>query len=287
MPSAPPQTPYATNQEIWSFNGTALQSANGAWNISTMGGSRFGIPVNRGQNVPVPYRAGQSWRAKYPDSRTVTLTMWADGQGSVSGYPASDQRLAFNDNIQQLRALFFSRDDGGSKLGQLQRNWYFTQSGSPTLVQSTAMAEVAGSMDLTMSGRTHAAFSVDLLLADPYFYGAQRTQAITTSGTIVGRGEGIVGEGWFSAVSGFTISCTAGCTVTNTTLGLSFTLSSVTNSPVVVDVLRQTVIDNSGNNVIGTLTHAGSRLWMALGPGNNAFTVSAGTATFTWNDAYI
>jgi hypothetical protein len=54
-----------------------------------------------------------------------------------------------------------------------------------------------------------------------------------------------------------------------------------------VDVLNQTVIDNSGNNVIGTLSHAGSRLWMALGPGANAITVSAGTATFRFNDCYI
>lgn len=286
MPSAPPQTPYTTNQELWYWNGTALQSPNGAWNIATMGGSRFGIPVLRGQNYAVPYRAGQAWRPKMPDSRTVTLTMWADGQGSSAGYPASDQRLAFNNNIQQLRQLFWTRDDGGSVLGQLQRNWYWTQGGTPTLVQSTAMAEIAGSMDLTMQGRTHSAFSVDLLLADPYYYGAQQTRAITTSGTITALGEGIVGEGFASPVAGFTVACTAACTVTNTTLGCSFALSGVTNSPVTVDILNQTVIDNSGNNVIGTLSHTGSRLWMALAPGANAITVSAGTATFRFNDCY-
>lgn len=287
MPTAPPQTPYATNQELWYYQGTALQSPNGAWSIATMGGSRFGIPVYRGQNVPVPYRAGQSWRAKYPDSRTITLTMWADGAGSAAGYPAADQRLAFNNNIQQLRDLFFSNGASGSVQGQLQRNWYWTQNGTPTLVTSTAMAEVAGSMDLTMNGRTGASFSVDLLLADPYFYGAQRTQAITTSGTVNAFGEGVVGQGWPSAVAGFTIACTAACTVTNTTAGCSFTLSGVTNSPVTVDVLNQTVTDSLGNNVIGTLTHAGARQWMALLTGANNITVSAGTATFVFNDAYI
>lgn len=288
MAIAPPQTPYVANQELWSYNGTALQSPNGAWNISTMGGSRFGIPVLRGQNIPVPYRAGQNWRAKYPDSRTITLTMWADGQGSAAGYPSSDQRLAFNNNIQQLRQLFFSRAAIGSAQGQLQRNWYWTQGGTPTLVTSTALAEVAGSMDLTMNGRTNAAFSVDLLLADPYFYGAQQTRAVTTSASLTGLGEGIVGEGWPAAgTNAFTVACTAACTVTNTTAGVSFSLSGVTNPPVTVDILNQTVTDNSGNNLISALSHAGSRMWMCLLPGANAITVSAGTATFRWNDAYI
>ena len=58
-----------------------------------------------------------------------------------------------------------------------------------------------------MNGRTGAAFTVDLLLADPYFYGAQRTQAITTSGgTITGLGEGVVGDGFATAVNSFTVS---------------------------------------------------------------------------------
>lgn len=287
---APPQTPYATNQELWYFNGTPLQSAYGAWNITTMGGSRFGIPVYRGQNIPVPYRAGQSWRAKYPDSRTITMTMWADGAGNngLAQYPASDQRLAFNSNIQSLRALFFNRGASGSQLQQLQRNWYFYLNGTPTLVQSTAMAEIAGSMDLTMNGRTGAGFAVDLLLADPYFYGAQQVSAVTTSGTVTGLGEGVVGEGWPSVVSRFTVALTAATTVSNTTAGCAFTLTSGSNFPVTVDIMNQTVTDSLGNNLISNFTHTGSRLWMAVLPGGNAITTTGGaTATFTFTDAYV
>ena len=168
----------------------------------TFGGSRFGIPVLRGANYAVPYRAGQSWRPKYPDQRTMTLTMWLDGSGSANhAYPAADARLAFNDNFQALRQQFWTRGAiTGSVQGQLQRNWYLT-AGGPGLVTSTAMAEIAGSMDLTMNGRTGAAFSVDLLLADPYFYGSLVTTAITTSGgTVTNPGEGVAGEGWSSAV---------------------------------------------------------------------------------------
>jgi hypothetical protein len=286
-----PAPPVALYQpvELWYWNSLPLQGT--AYNVATFGGSRFGIPTGRGQDYEVPYRAGQLWRAKYPDERTITLTMWADGQASAhQAYPAADQRLAFNDNFQLLRAAFFTRGAQGGQQGQLQRNWYWTQGGTPTMVTSTAMAEIAGSMDPTMNGRTSAAFSVDLLLADPMFYGTVVTQAVTTAGgTIVNHGEGVAGEGFAQPVSSFTVSLTAPATVTNTTAGISFTLSGsgVVTWPVLVDVLRYTAVDAAGNNVVGGITHAGSRMWMCLVSGGNAITVSAGTATFVFNPPYI
>jgi hypothetical protein len=286
----PDATPYSP-QELWYWNTLPLQDAYGAWNISTFGGSRMSVPVYRGQNIAVPYRAGQSQVAKYPDQRTVTLTMWADGQGyggSAGSYPAADQHLAFNSNWQQLRQAFFTRGAAGSVQGQLQRNWYILQQGTPALVTSVAMAEIAGSMDLTMNGRTNAAFSVDLLLADPYFYGIQRTQAVTGSSVITALGEGIVGEGWPSAVNAFTVVVSGPCTVTNSTLGCSFTVSSGPAFPVTVDVLNLYVTDAAGANQVQYFGHAGSRLWMALQNGANNIAVSGGgSATFTWSDAYI
>jgi hypothetical protein len=257
-------------------------------NITTFGGSRSGIPTLRGQDIETPYRAGQAWRAKYPDERTISLTMWMDGSGSSSGWPAADPHLAFNNNWQQLRQAFFARNASGSVQSQLRRNWWLTQAGSNKLVTSTAMAEIAGSMDLTMNGRTGSAFTVDLLLADPYFYGLQRTQAVGSGGgTITAYGEGVVGEGYPSPVAGFTVVLSAPATVANTTAGVSFTVGSGPNFPVTVDLLNQTVTDSEGLNQISSLSHVGSRLWMALLNGANTITVSAGTATFTWNDAYI
>jgi hypothetical protein len=239
----------------------------------------------------VPYRAGQLWRAKYPDERTVTLTMWTDSQMSANqSYPAADPRRAFNDNWQALRAAFFTRGAQGGLQGQLQRNWYLTQSGTPTMVTSTAMAEIAGSMDPTMNGRTSAAFSVDLLLADPYFMGAPRTQTITTAGgTITALGEGVVGEGFASAVNSFTVKISQASTVTNSTAGVSVTHSGagVVTWPVTIDVLRYTALDAVGNNVVGGLTHVGSRMWQCLLSGANVIAVTAGTAIFGWSDCYV
>lgn len=287
--AAPPAFAYTANAEAWYFNSVPLQSAYGAWNLASMGGSRFGLPTFRGSDYQTPYRAGQAWRSKLPDSRTITLAMWADGAGlhSTSTYPATDQRLAFNSNLQQLRDTFFTMAASGSVQGQLQRNWYILQSGSPTLVTATAMAEIAGSMDLTMNGRTHAGFSVDFLLADPFFYGAQQNVACTGGGTTVtGKGEAPVGLSYPSAVSTFTVVCSGPCTVSNNTAGVTFTLTSGPSYPVTVDILNGTVTDNSGNNWIGALSHVGARAWMVVLPGNNTIAVNSGTATFHFTDAY-
>jgi hypothetical protein len=271
--------------ETWYFNGLALSQPY--WNLTTFGGSRSGVPTLRGSNIEVPYRAGQAQRAKYPDSRTISLTMWMDGSGSAAGWPSADARLAINDNWAQLRKAFFTRNASGSVQGQLQRNLWLT-SGGPGLVTSTAMAEIAGSMDLSMNGRTGAAFTVDLLLADPMFYGALQTVACTGgSTTVTGLGESVVGEGFPSPVASFTVQCSAPCTVNNTTAGVSFTLASGPSYPVTVDLLSGTVIDNAGVNQVSKLTHSGSRLWMAVLPGSNTVSVSAGTATFRFNDTYI
>jgi hypothetical protein len=287
VPQIPPPVTAYGPAELWYWNGTALNSTY--WNIATLGGSRFGLPTLRGSNYTVPYRAGQAQRAKYPDSRTITLQMWTDGMASAAmAYPAGDARLAFNNNLQSIRQLFWNRSASGSVQGQLQRNWFLTQGGSNKLVTSTALAEIAGSMDLTMNGRTNAAFSVDLLLADPYFYGVQQVAAVGTGGTtLTALGDGVVGEGFPGAVSAFTVAVSAPCTVTNATAGVSFTVASGPTFPVTVDVLNYTVNDMAVTNWISALTHTGSRNWMVLLPGANVIAVSAGTATFTWNDCYL
>lgn len=287
MPTAPSPFSFTTFQEAWFWNGFALQQPY--WNITTFGGSRNNVPVLRGADYPVPYRAGQAWRAKYPDERTIAMTMWLDGSGSANhAWPAADTRLAFNDNWQALRQQFYTRGAQGHVQGQLQRNYYMTQAGTAKLVTGTAMAELSGSMDLTMNGRFGAAFTVDLLLNDPYFYGAVQSQGITTAGgTITNLGEGVAGEGFPSAVHAFTVTCSAATTVTNTTAGVSFTIASGPSFPVTVDVLNYLVTDNAGVNQVAKFSHTGSRLWMCLVNGANVITNTGGTATFAWNPPYV
>jgi phage-related protein len=158
------------------------------------------------------------------------------------------------------------------------------------MVTSTAMAEIAGSMDPTMNGRLSAAFSVDLLLNDPYFMGSAQSQVVTTAGgTIANLGEGVAGEGFASAVNTFTVTISQANTVTNNTAGVSVTHNGagVVSWPVTIDILRYTAVDNVGNNVVGGLSHIGSRMWMCLLSGLNSISVSAGTALFIWCPPYI
>lgn len=290
MPVADPVSAFQP-AEVWSYNGVQL---NQPWmNITTFGGARYNLPTLRGQNYQVPFRAGQLNRQKWPDQRTLTLTMWVDGTKSASGAIVGDPRLQFNNYWQQLRNNLWNRAAGGSLPTTLTRNWYITQAGVNGLVQATAIAEIAGSMDPTMNGRLSAVASIDFLLADPYFYGNQRSQAISTAGgTITTYGEGTVGEGFPSAVAGFTVQVTANTTVNNTTAGAQFTFNSAlcptpVTFPVTLDVLRDTAVDAAGNNQIAGVTHAGSRMWTCLVTGANAITNTAGTATFTFNDAYV
>jgi hypothetical protein len=260
------------------------------WNIAVWGGSRFGIPTLRGQDVEVPYRAGKQWRSKMPDSRTISMNMWTAGINQATGNPdLTDQRLTFDNNLQFLRALFYQRDVQGSRQVQLVRRWWLTQQGVNQIVLAKAMAEVAGSMEPTNLGRTSASFSVDMLLSDPYFYGVQRQQQLSGNGQIYAPGEGVVGEGYSSPVSMFTIALTTGpVTVTNSTAGVAFTYSgTIANPPLTIDVLNNTATDAQGNVLVSGITHTGARMWMALVEGSNAINVSAGTATFNWADAYI
>ncbi len=59
----------ATTQEFWSWNNTTLNMPH--LNITSFGGSRMDLPLNRGSNYTVAYRDGQLWRPKNFDQRTI------------------------------------------------------------------------------------------------------------------------------------------------------------------------------------------------------------------------
>lgn len=266
------------------------------WNIQAWGGSRMLLPTLRGQDYEQPYRAGQQWRAKYPNSRTVSLAMWTAGISQSTGGPDPvDQRLAFNNNFQQLRQLFWTVGPLGSLQGTLVRRWWLTQNSSNLIVKTFAAAEIAGSMEPTPNHRANSSFTVDLLLSDPYFYGSTlRSQGITTGGgTISALGEGVVGSGYpQSGVSAFTVTISGPGTVTNTTptphVAFTFAPLGQCTYPVVLDILNDTATDAAGLNQIAGVTHTGARMWMGLLNGANVITNTTGaTATFAWNDCYI
>lgn len=292
-----------TTTEYWDFNGTPLNQP--FWNISSFGGSRQDLPLMRGQNYPVAYRAGQMWRPKQPDQRTITLAMWAAGIDQALLVPAADQRLAFNNNFQQLRSLFWQLGNLGSTLGFLTRRWYLTQNGSTGIVSATAQAEIAGTVQPTMSGRTRADFSVDFLLADPYFYGLRQSLNVPANGSgtqLYNLGDAAVGFGQSQGQGGVPFSLTFygqltdPVTLTNVTNGVSVTINNsviASGATLSLDVLNYTAFTGSGSSWLGNVTHYGARPWMLLMPGSNILTMSTGNGgdsghcTLNWQPGYL
>lgn len=302
-----------TTDEWWSYQPPGAVSATSlhqyAYSISTFGGSRFGIPTLRGQNISIAYRAGQQQRAKYSDQRTVSLIMYVAGVDPSTNKPGSpDQRLAFNNNWKALRQLFWNQGPNGSQQGTLTRQWSLGAQGSSSLVTASALAEVAGSMEPTMTGRYRADFTVDLLLSDPYFYGATSTTTLTyNSPTVVTNpGEGVAGNGFPSSANGFTVTFNGPLTqptLINSTANcaLSLDLVMARGYAVTLDVLNDTAFDNATSQVnqIQYVTHTGARSWMVLsgtgydGLGQNTLTLTSlngadtGTCTIAFNPPYV
>jgi hypothetical protein len=301
--------------EWWSWtpqNGPEISLAQPWLTISTFGGSRFGLPTLRGSDYEVAFRAGMQHRQKYPNSRTVSLVMAVSGTDPDTGLPATDdQILAWNNNFQYIRQAMWTRDPLGSVQGMLTRRWYLTQPGQPpAVVAATATGELGGSMDPAMTGRTRADFTTDVVLADPYFYGAAQSVTIAAGATAVlaPLGEGIVGEGYASQVNSFT--CLLNGPLTTPTVrnaiagpnGVQFTyLGTVAPGEVVtVDFLAFTATSSLGPNVAGQVKHAGARFWFCLVPSPDPALPAAnpvslttlnavdnGTATLQWNDCYV
>jgi hypothetical protein len=275
--------------------------------VSSFGGSRQDLPLLRGQNYPVAYRAGQMWRSKQPDQRTVSLAMWAAGVDQAALVPAADQTLAFNNNFQQLRSMFWVQGNQGSSLGFLTRRWYLTQNGATGIIAATAQAEIAGTMQPTMSGRTRADFTVDLLLSDPYFYGARQSLSIgaNASQTLLNLGDAPVGFGQAPGQGGtaFTITLTGPLTtpieLANYTNGVFVTLAHTipAGHSLTLDVMSYTAYDDTGTSYLGSVSHGGARPWMLLmgagnNGGNNSLTLSTGAgdsgkAVISWQPGYL
>jgi hypothetical protein len=254
----------------------------------------------RGSDVQVPFAAGQQWRYKYPDSRVITLVMWTAGINQTTGNPDTvSQLLTFNNNYQQLRQAFWTRNLTGSQQGTLTRQWYITQGLTTAVVAASAQAEIAGNMEPTMTGRTRADFSVDFLLADPYFYGVQQTQTLpyNSAQSVTNLGEGVAGEGLQGTMQVTFTGPLTNPTLTNLTAGVSVTytgtIASGTPAAVTLDCVNFLATTGAGANVISAVSHAGARRWNGLLSGANSCKLTStnggdtGTCTLTWTPPYL
>lgn len=272
-----------TTTEYWDVDGTPLNTM--AKNIETLTG-RGGIPELLGDNIQVPYKVGRIWRPKEPDSRTLTLAMWVIGCDNDGGYPTGDvaQHKLFNENWDGLKRLFFVR----RRQLSVTKRWEMNSG----MKVATALAEPAGTMEPSMFHRNGAKFVVDLLLADPFFYGPNVVTNIPLSTPTVVNNDG---HDYALKMSIRFNGPLTNPVLTNSTPDLDVILSYngiiAGGAYVDFDTDLFTAKTNLGASVLANVTHDGALSWMELQPGNNTLTLTAsagsGNASVTFKAPYV
>lgn len=286
----------STTDEFWDIDGVSLNQYG--WNIKTFGGSRYDLPPRRGTNITFAYRPGQVHVVKTADSRPITLSMWLAGCDPVSGAPVSDATLQYNDSWDFIRRLVWKPN--GSQI-QLTRRWRLTSAlglGTPTL-RATGLAEITDAMTPTMTGRIRTDFVMDLLMADPFFYGAVEAVeiALGRSLSVFNRGHDV------AAYTGMSIILTGPLIhpvtltnySTNPAVSVTYNGDIGIGQSVGLNVSQfQASLVTPGSpttNVIGNVSHLGSRNWFGLMPGDNALSFQdgggSGSAQLLWQPPYV
>lgn len=256
-----------TTDTYWSVNGVSLNT--NAQNISTLAG-RMSPPPTRGSNVVVPYSPGARYVPKVADSNTITLAMWVKGANPDGSAPTIGADAAFEDNWRALRRLLWTP---GKQFSITKR---FKVNG--VLRSATALGEFAGGMEPTMMGRNGAKFTVDILLADPYFYDdvAVTKSLVTGANTL-----DLLGDADTANIIA-TISGSRGfprIAVTSPLPHLVEYLGAITVGQTVQIRSREysAITTPSGSPAYdssGLISHSGHPQWLVLSPGTNNITLS-------------
>lgn len=161
-----------TTETYWSIDGVSLQTY--AFNISTWGGDAQSVPNLRGDDLTIPYAAGDVWLDKVPDARTISFGMWVIGANEDGTLPVEgSSRELFEKNWRMLKKLMWT-PNRQVNLTKRFRDW-----NTGEIVEATAKAQFAGGLQPTMNGTQRAQFTVQFKLADPFFYGEEKNIEIS------------------------------------------------------------------------------------------------------------
>lgn len=254
--------PNVTTEETWVAQGLTLNTY--AFNISTLGGTRLSPPPLRGSDLEVPYRHGQVALPRYVGPQTITLGMWVQGTQRDGSAPpiGTSNYLQFIKNFRTLRKALWSVNEY-----DLTKTFY---NNDLELVTATAKARFAGGLQPSMQGRAHGTFTVDLLLANPFFYAPVKTHNATVGASSVEL------AGDFSTTN-IEIVFSGAATIKNLTNDVSIT----TTGACTVQVMDGIV--SSGVQV----THSGSPQLFVLNDGVNSLQVTGASATIKYREAYF
>jgi hypothetical protein len=166
----------ATTHEYWEIDqgrllkgqwiyDTPIPLSTLAYNISTLAG-REGIPVSDTENVRIATRPGRRWIPKTPEQKQLTFAMWVLGADTEGRFPSDIyMRTRFWENYNKLKQLFAVWD----------RQLLLTRR-TPTrfgIQKMYTFVEPVSRMDLNPTGPMRATFSIDLVMADPFWFGPE------------------------------------------------------------------------------------------------------------------
>lgn len=266
-----------TTPNYWSADGTSLQTY--AQNIETLGGTRRTPPKFRGTNITIPYRPGTKWVPKVADERILTLAMWVKGCLADGSAPTGEtEAQQFDDNWRTLSGLLFTP----GRQFVLQKHFSI---GGGSIQSASALAEFSTGLEPTMIGRNAAKFTVDIKLADPYFY----DDAYTTFNLVNGANAVVLPGDTDTLHEIITINGPR----TNPVIQLTFPTRIAqqveyagvigSGDVVTIDVNNwiATTVPSGGApfDSTGKLEHAGSSSLFALAPGTNSVHLASDSGT--------
>lgn len=281
-----------STDEYWDVDGQSLQTY--AFNIQSWGGDRQAPPSFRGSNVVIPGMPGRIATERQVDSRVITLGMWVVGATEDGNAPeGGSRRSEFERNWDKLTALLWTP----RRMITLTKR--FRRFGSDTVIVASAKGRFAGGLAPTMNGTTRALFTVDIELADPYFYGAEVALPAFT-GVSSSQDVTVLGDDRTTAVmveiSGNRVNTKI--KVTNPsgevqTLNYTYSLGSTDKASIDVKNFSARTTPGSGSSFPsgGLISHTGGTFWLALDPGISKVEVTstsgAGNVVIKYKPVFI
>jgi hypothetical protein len=273
-----------TTSTYWDVNGQSLQTY--AFNVESLAG-KFNTPPLRGQDRQFAYKAGAAHRDRTFDSNTLQLGMWVLG-ANENGTVSAGKEFLFRANMKKLQQLFVSPY---GKEFAITKRWR-DSSGGPVISATGYGILPQGLQPATEGGPYRAKVVADILMADPFFYGAPVTVPIPLGAPVVINNPGdVVSNRMTITYTGQLSNPVLTNTTPNPDVWLKLGTALAIGDSITVDVDQTTVKRTSDSaNLIGAVTHSGARAWMGLLPGTNSIQlttdIGAGAASITYQPVY-
>lgn len=266
--------------ETWAIDGVPLLTL--ATDVQRIDANL--APPLRGDDRQYAFRPGAAFRPRVEDSRSITLGLWLIGQDG----PGTTTADYMNNYAAAERSLIrLLRPDGGVEF-EISRTWT-DDLGTHT---ATGQGIAPGGIERARAGKHAGRVTVDIGMADPFFYGSAVSVplAVGVPAVVTNQGD--------AATTALVIDFAgqlSNPTVTNSTMTPDVWVKAgvdvASGDGLALDVMATSAVrDSDAANLIGAVSHSGARAWFALGRGANTVTLSAdggaGTAVLTYQPVY-